>query len=300
MEWPERDDWLALISVPFDLFSIARNTLVAVVALFVPYLFFEFYYLWIREIPEGFYYSGYAHQGAFWLTVALALSTFTLGFIFRGPLLEHPRLELLKKLTWIWCVQNFVLALCVLHRVEIYIQYNGLSKMRVIALYGITAVFIGFLLVVWKVLKGMNLLWLLRRDLTALFTVCFVYALTPVDIITTRYNVSEILEGNHAPSVLLSVHPIGPEGIPELLPLTEAEEPIIREGAWALLATSKATLDSEDARDAAFGWKGRQLARERAIGLLNAYRDRWKESAEGLDLNFARQRFDEYARQWYD
>ena len=58
-------------------------------------------YIWLREIPEGFYYSGYAHEGAMWLTIALAFSTFTLGTIFRGELLDHPRSSLLKNLTWI-------------------------------------------------------------------------------------------------------------------------------------------------------------------------------------------------------
>ena len=124
--------------------------------LFACYLGFELYYLWMREIPEGFYYSGYAHEGAAWLTVALAISTFTLGFIFHGALLAHPRIDTLKKLTWIWSAENFLLALCVYHRLYIYIGYNGMTRMRVVALFGIAAVVGGFALVVWKVLKGIS------------------------------------------------------------------------------------------------------------------------------------------------
>ena len=44
-----------------------RNTLLTVIALFAAYLVFEFKTLWFRVFPEGFYYSGYAHQGAAWL-----------------------------------------------------------------------------------------------------------------------------------------------------------------------------------------------------------------------------------------
>lgn len=35
--------------------------------------------MWFRPFPTGFHYSGYAHEGAFWLTVALAMATITLS-----------------------------------------------------------------------------------------------------------------------------------------------------------------------------------------------------------------------------
>ncbi|MFV1969317.1 MAG: hypothetical protein ACC628_28180, partial [Pirellulaceae bacterium] len=60
---------------PAPLYIACRNTLVTVIALFAFYLIFEFKTLWFRDIPEGFYYAGYAHEGAAWLTVALALAT---------------------------------------------------------------------------------------------------------------------------------------------------------------------------------------------------------------------------------
>ena len=54
-------------------YAAVRNTLACVIGLFAVYLAFEFATLWFREFPKGFYYSGYAHQGAAWLTAALAL-----------------------------------------------------------------------------------------------------------------------------------------------------------------------------------------------------------------------------------
>ena len=53
------------------LFPAFRNTLICLIGLFAVYLVFEFQTLWRREFPPGFYYAGYAHQGAAWLTVAL-------------------------------------------------------------------------------------------------------------------------------------------------------------------------------------------------------------------------------------
>ena len=65
-------------------YAAMRNTLLAVIVLFAAYLVFEFKTLWFRQFPAGFYYAGYAHQGAAWLTVALALATVVLSLIFRG------------------------------------------------------------------------------------------------------------------------------------------------------------------------------------------------------------------------
>ncbi|MFT5527598.1 MAG: hypothetical protein ACI9HK_005580, partial [Pirellulaceae bacterium] len=85
-----------------------RNTLIAVIVLFAVYLVFEFKTLWFRVFEEGFYYSGYAHNGAAWLTVALALATLLLSLIFQRRVLADPRIGTLRRLAWLWSLQNFV------------------------------------------------------------------------------------------------------------------------------------------------------------------------------------------------
>lgn len=69
---------------PAPLYAAFRNTLLTVIGLFGAYLVFEFRTLWFREFPQKFHYSGYAHEGAAWLTIALALATAVLSLIFRG------------------------------------------------------------------------------------------------------------------------------------------------------------------------------------------------------------------------
>ena len=44
-----------------------------------------------------------------------------------------------------------VLALAVFNRLFIYISFNGMTRMRIVALYGMSAVAVGFVLVVWKI-----------------------------------------------------------------------------------------------------------------------------------------------------
>jgi hypothetical protein len=163
------------------------------IVLFAVYLVFEFRTLWFRNFPQGFYYSGYAHEGAAWLTFAMALATAVLSLVFRGPLLGDPRLPRLRRLGWVWSAENLVLAVAVYHRLAIYIGFNGMGPMRMVGFYGMTAVALGFLLALWKIARGRSFGWLVRRQLWALAIVVYLFALTPVDAIVTEYNVRRIL-----------------------------------------------------------------------------------------------------------
>ena len=150
---------------PSPLYAACRNTLVTVIVLFAIYLVFEFKTLWWRVFPPGFHYSGYAHEGAAWLTVALALATLILSLAFRGSILLDPRLRALRRWAWIWSLENVLLAIAVYHRLYIYIGFNGMTRMRIVGIFGISAVLVGFLLVLWKIAHHRGFLWLLRRHL---------------------------------------------------------------------------------------------------------------------------------------
>jgi len=125
---------------PAPLYAAFRNTLLTVIGLFAVYLVYEFTTLWFREFPKGFHYSGYAHEGAAWLTVALALATATLSMVFRGSVMNDPRLQRLRQLAWIWSGLNLMLALSVYNRLFIYVGFNGLTRMRMVGLFGISLV----------------------------------------------------------------------------------------------------------------------------------------------------------------
>ncbi len=212
------------------------NTLIAVIVLFVAYLVFEFQTLWLTEFPEGFHYSGYAHEGAAWLTIALALATLVLSMIFRADVLNDPRLPKLRRLAWIWSALNLCLAAAVYHRLMIYVGFNGMTRMRCVGFLGITAVVAGFLLVVQKITTGRDFVWLIRRQLWVVAFAGFLFAVLPVDSLVHRYNVHRILAGDPAPSVQISVHPMDSGGQLELIPLLDADNTIIREGVRAMLA----------------------------------------------------------------
>ncbi len=286
-------------SQPAPLYGAVRNTLFAVIGLFAVYLVFEFGTLWFRRFPEGFHYSGYAHQGAAWLTVALAMATLVLSLLFRGELLHDPRLPQLKRLAWTWSALNLLLAVTVYNRMHIYIDFNGMTRMRMIGLFGISSVVVGFGLVIWKIAKGRDFAWLVQRQLWTVTLAAFVFALTPVDAIVHGYNVRRILSGDLAPAVQISVHPINSEGVLMLPPLMNASDPIIREGICAMLA--------ERAIDAKFladqrqdeGWTSLQLADRTLLAQLRATQEHWQRYLNAERRADALARFHEYAYQWY-
>ena len=291
-------------SAPAPLFSAYRNTLVTVIGLFAAYLVFEIQSLWFREFPKGFHYSGYAHEGAAWLTFALGLATVMLSLIFRGDVLRDARLPKLKRLAWIWSVLNLLLAAAVYHRLCIYVGFNGMTRMRMVGFYGMTAVVAGFGLAVWKITRQRDFVWLFRMDLWALAAAIFLYALTPVDLLVMQYNVAIILAGDPAPSVQISVHPIDAEGLRELRPLMDCRDETIREGVKALLARSESEMAAEDQRTANVNsrWKDLtavQLAEDALLRELNSDRDRWKLYSDPAKRQEAWERFQKYAYQWF-
>jgi len=281
------------------LFASIRNMLVAVIGLFAVYLIFEFSTLWFRTFPVGFYYAGYAHEGAAWLTAALALATLILSLIFRGRVLADPRLAQLRLLAWIWSAQNLLLALAVYHRMYIYIDFNGMTRMRMIGLFGISAVVVGFLLVLWKIVKNRGFAWLVERQLLALAAAIYVFALTPVDTIVHSYNVRQILAGDLAPAVQISVHPNSAEGFLVLEPLVDCSDPIIRDGIRALLAQQELDVERRVAESRRLGWTSLQAADEMLLVRLRENRSRWSEYRSDTKRNAALQQFHRYAYQWY-
>jgi hypothetical protein len=283
-----------------DAYPAIRNTLATVIVLFAVYLAFEFNTLWFRVFPEGFYYSGYAHDGAAWLTVALILATLVLSVFFRGGVLCDPRLPKLRRWAWIWSLENLVLAMAVYHRLFIYVGFNGMTRMRMVGLFGISAVVVGFVLVVWKITHNRRFLWLVQRQLWTLALAVYLFALTPVDAVVIRYNVHRIMAGDPAPSVQISVHPIDSEGVAHLLPLTHCDDAVIREGVAAMLANRQTKLRVLDLVRQAQGWTAFQGADRNALEMLDANDAAWSTYAKSpAQAGEALARFRNYAYQWY-
>ncbi len=275
-----------------EVYLASRNTILTVVVVFAGYLVFEFATMWFRTFPPKFHYSGYAHEGAAWLTVALGLATLLLSAIFRGSFMHDARMPFVRKMAMIWAAENILLAVAVYNRLAIYVQFNGMTQMRVVGLLGTTTVVVGFLLVVWKIWHACNFQWLIRNQLLALAMAIYLFAILPVDLFVNWYNVRQILAGNPAPSVQISHHPTSSEGRLMWLPLLAAPDPIIRDGIAEMLQDAKRDLMSNPPRS----WHARQLADEM---LQRAFEQPQSQLVEDLARPGAAATFKSYSYQWY-
>ena len=66
-----------------------------------------------------------------------------MSLVFRGQVRLDPRRVQLRRLAWGWAVLIVWLALAVYNRMMIYIDFNGMTRMRTVGLLGITAVVAG-------------------------------------------------------------------------------------------------------------------------------------------------------------
>lgn len=206
----------------------------------------------------------------------------------------------LRRLAWIWSAENLVLAATVYNRLHIYVAFNGMTRMRTVALFGVAAVVAGVILVVWKILHRHDFVWLVRRHLTALAVVVYLFALTPVDALVHTYNVNRILTGDLAPSVQISVHPINAEGILVLPPLLASDNEIIREGIRAMLAERYVEFARSIQEHERQGWTAFQIAERLLVARLHATGDGWDEYLAAPSKRAAAiNRFHDYVYQWY-
>jgi hypothetical protein len=284
-------------AAPRPLYLAWRNSLALVVLIYAAYLVFEFQTLWFRQFPKGFYYSGYAHEGAAWLTIALALATSILSLIFRGRILTDSRVTRLQRLAWIWSAENLVLAAAVYNRLFIYVGFNGMTPMRILGFYGVSAVVVGFLLVVVKILRGHRLAWLLQRHLWTLGFAIYLYAITPLDYLSMRYNVARILAGDPAPSVQITEHFISSEGLLALFPLLDSSDVVVKTGVAALLDRRRDEL--EDERAATEHWTTYQIADRLFLDRTHRLRASTARFPDEETRQAAWIRFKTVAYQWY-
>jgi hypothetical protein len=281
------------------LYEVGRNTLAGLVILFAAYLGYEIATLWGREFERGFHYSGYAHEGAAWLTLALAMASAGLSIVFTGRTLGDPRVHVLRRWGNVWALENLLLAVAVYHRLHIYIGFNGMTRMRIVGILGISAVVAGLLLVLWKIHRRHSFFWLVQHDLWVLALAMYAYCVLPVDWLTTTYNVRRIMSGDPAPSVQISVHPLSAEGLLQLRPLLACDDPIIRDGIRVMLAEELVRLEEPQSARPGAGWTAYQISERRLHRQLEAVRDLLPVDEVNQSKFDARDAFDAYAYQWY-
>lgn len=188
--------------------------------------------------------------------------------------------------------------------------------MRVVGLLGVSAVVIGFCLVIIKIARTYSFEWLIQRQLWALGLALVVYAVLPVDWLVHSYNARQVLTGKLAPSVQMIAHATRADGMLQILRLIDCEDSEIREGVRALAAEWSYDLDqgiptgrrwkpnqlSGQVRQSTQhikNWSNFQLSETWLREKLDAHSSKYALYADEGNRKQQLKRFYEYAYQWY-
>lgn len=266
--------------------SVAQNALVGLNVLFFAYNALDATYLWSGSPPAGMRTQEYAHQGAFWLTLALLMLTAVLGVMFRGALAHDARARTSRRLAYAWMGQGLVLALGTYRRIAIHIAKSGLSDLRIVGILGTSLVVCGVILVALKLRGHKTLTWLLRRQLDALALTVVLYAVAPTHLVSAKVNVARVLGGEYRPILHAFRQSHETESSAALLPLLEHPDARVRQGVAALLDDERDRLRA--LADERTTWRERDVASGRALAALDGASARIARARGGADRAEAR------------
>jgi hypothetical protein len=247
---------------------VARNALGALNVLFLLYNGLDAAYLWSGAPPAGMATQKYAHQGAFWLTLALVMLTGVIGVMFKGPLAHDARAKLSRTLAYGWMGQGLVLALGTYRRIAIHIANSGLSDLRIVGILGTTLVVAGVVAVALKLRHRHTFTWLLRRQLDAFAITIVLYSVFPTHLVSANVNVARIENGEYRPTLHMFRQSMQPESAASLVPLLHHSDLRVRQGVAALLERERDVLRHDV--DTQGSWREHDLASRRALTALDA------------------------------
>ena len=215
-------------------------------------------------------------------------------------MLHDVRLRRLQKLAWVWTALNFALVIAVYNRMLIYIDFNGMTRMRTVALLGISSVVAGFVLVVFKIQLKHSFWWLVQRQMLVLGAAVYLYSVLPVDVLIHRYNVSQILNGNPAPIVQITAHAVDDEALPILQPLCEAEDEMVAAGIQSMLSSRFSAVNQKLKDSQKLGWTAWQRHSGLTVDSLESTRETWDKFESNQARNDAWSRLQNFAyKTWW-
>jgi hypothetical protein len=273
---------------------VSRNALVGLNALFFAYNALDAAYLWSGRQPAGMTTQQYAHEGAFWLTIALAMLTAVVGVMFRGALAHDVRGKISRALAFAWMAQGLVLAIGTYRRIAIHIAHSGLSDLRIVAILGTTLVACGVALVAYKLKTRRTLTWLVRRQLDAFALTVTLYAIVPTHLVAANVNTSRITSGEYRPLLHMFRQSKQAESAASLVPLLHHDDRRVRQGVAALLLDERDALRTEV--DSQHSWRERDIASQRTLAALDAAAPDMEAAIGGVSRSAAKKTLLEISR----
>ncbi|MNH94274.1 hypothetical protein D3C73_468910 [compost metagenome] len=175
-------------------------------------------YLWGgAELPAGMSHAEYAHRGAYPLVAtALLAAAFVLIAMRRGGPGDASRL--IRALVIAWIIQNVLLCLSSILRLDLYVEAYSLTHLRLAAGVWMGLVATGLMFILLRIALRRSNEWLISMNLLTLATVLYFGAFFDSSAFIARFNVENSLEFSQH-GTPLDIHylaSLGPSAIPAL------------------------------------------------------------------------------------
>jgi len=175
-------------------------------------------YLWGGvALPDGMSYAEYAHRGAYPLVVTALLAALFVLLAIR-PERSGSEASLIRKLVTLWIVQNILLCISAILRLDLYVEAYSLTGMRVAAGLWMCLVAVGLALILLRIWLRKNNAWLFAMNAASLAVLLFGVSLADTKAFVAQYNVSHAreLDGDGLPLDANYLEKLGPSALPAI------------------------------------------------------------------------------------
>lgn len=145
-------------------------------------------WVWFGFEWEGQYLKQFVHEGTYLLILSMLISIVLVLYYFRGNLNFYKNNKLLKYLSFIWLMQNGVLAISVAIRNFWYINYFALAYKRIGVIVFLALTLYGLYTVYRKVSRGKSAFYLFKTNSYGLLVVLIITSTINWDVIIAEYN----------------------------------------------------------------------------------------------------------------
>jgi hypothetical protein len=151
-------------------------------------------YLWGgASLPGGMSHAEYAHRGAYPLiATALLAAAFVLVAMRPGGPAEHSKV--IRPLVLAWIVQNILLVISSIFRLDLYVAAYSLTYLRLAALIWMVLVAIGLVLILVQIVRKKSNSWLLAANAVSLALVLYGCCFLNAPRLVAYYNVEHSRE----------------------------------------------------------------------------------------------------------
>jgi hypothetical protein len=214
--------WPVLFSVPAILYSlISFNVLFGFENLL------DLGYLWFGvALPEGMTFAEYAHRGAYPLMITAMLAV---GFVLTAmrPNGAGERSRPIRLLVIVWTIQNLVLVISAIRRLDFYVASYSLTYWRVAAFVWMALVAFGVITILIRILCRKTTSWLVTINAGALAATLYLSCFAPVPALIAGYNLDHSREATGQGATLDWSYLAGLG--PSIIPVLDAKIPDVQD-----------------------------------------------------------------------